>query len=247
MKSKDIKIYEVDLYAPIRDFFTEEGYEVHGEVKHCDITAVKGEELIIVELKKSLTIDLLVQATKRQRLTDQVYIAIPKPKYNLFSKKWKDILHLIKRLELGLILVNFSDEKPTIKIVSTPTTFDRLKTMQRSKKQRTKLFEETKGRSGDHNIGGSTKTKIITAYKENCIHVACLLNHHGPMSPKKLREFGAGDKVLSIFQSNYYGWFEKISRGMYGISEVGKAELATLPELVQHYQRMVEEKELSEE
>jgi len=85
MKEDKIKRYEVDLYEPIQQYFFKQGYIVHAEVNDCDIVAIKEEELIIIELKTSLTIDLLIQATKRQRLTKNVYIAIPKPTYSLYE------------------------------------------------------------------------------------------------------------------------------------------------------------------
>ena len=72
---------------PVKDFFTAEGYDVYGEVNDCDVVAVKEDELIIVELKLRLNLDLVMQATKkRQRLSDQVYVAIPKPKFNSVPK-----------------------------------------------------------------------------------------------------------------------------------------------------------------
>ncbi len=86
MEPKAEKKYEADMYEPIRNYFVAQGYDVFGEVKHCDLTAIKGEELIIVEFKRNLSVELLIQATKRQRYTDFVYMAIPKPKYKLFRK-----------------------------------------------------------------------------------------------------------------------------------------------------------------
>ena len=38
---------------------------------------VKGDELIVIELKKGFSTDLLIQATDRQRVTDSVYVALP--------------------------------------------------------------------------------------------------------------------------------------------------------------------------
>ncbi|MCK6256271.1 DUF2161 family putative PD-(D/E)XK-type phosphodiesterase [Fictibacillus sp. KIGAM418] len=240
MNNKNDKRYETDLYEPVRDFFMEKGFEVHGEVNHCDIAIVKEDELIIVELKLNLNVDLLVQATNRQRLTDLVYIAIPKPKYKLRSKKWQNILHLIRRLELGLLLVSFLKSGPVVETVLSPGAFDRLKSQQRYKKKRTKLLEEIKGRNGDYNVGGSNKTKLMTAYKENCIQIAYLLDQLGPLSPKALRELGTGAKTLSILNKNYYGWFEKIARGMYGVSEKGKKEMALFPDQVRYYSELLE-------
>jgi hypothetical protein len=235
MKKAKEKRYETDLYEPIRKFFSKNGYEVHGEVNHCDIVAVKETELIIIELKLSLTVDLLIQATNRQRLTDQVYIAIPKPKYRLTSKKWYDLCHLVKSLELGLILVNFLKSGAKMEIVIEPSSIDKKKIRQRNKKKRERLLAEVKGRTGNHNIGGSNKTKIMTAYKENCIQIAYLLELNGPSSPKALRKLGTGDKTLSILTKNYYGWYEKIERGIYAISEKGKREITEFSEIVKYF------------
>ncbi|MBW8351087.1 hypothetical protein K0H71_16810 [Bacillus sp. IITD106] len=239
------KILEVDLFYPIQNYFKIIGYDVYGEVHHCDVAAVKDDHLIIVELKRSLNIDLLIQATKRQRLTDTVYIAIPKPRFSLRSKKWKDICYLIRRLELGLIIVSFQKSGAYAEVKIHPGPFDRNKSMKLSKKKRDNLLNEIKGRHGDYNVGGSTQTKIMTAYKENCIHIACCLEHFGPLSPKNLRELGTGDKTLSILQKNYNGWFERVKRGTYLISEKGKNDLKLYPEIVNYYYKMIRETETS--
>lgn len=229
------KLYEADLYEPVRRLFIRKGYEVNGEVKDCDLTAVKEEELIIVEMKKNLTVELLIQAAKRQRLTDLVYIAIPKPKYKMYSKKWHDMCQLLKRLELGLVTVTFLKSGAKAEIILSPAHFDRKRSMQMGKKKRISLLKEISGRSADYNIGGSNKTKIMTAYKENCIQIACLLEREGPTSPKNLRKMGTGDKTLSILTQNYYGWFEKVSRGIYTITEKGKEEIKQFPEIIKLY------------
>lgn len=239
MKKNPDKRYEVDLYEPISQYFRRQEYEVKGEVLHCDLTAVKADELIIVELKRHLSVELLIQAAKRQRLTDLVYIAIPKPKYSLFSKKWQDICHLIRRLECGLLFVSFQKGGAgVVTEVFPPSPFDRHKSMQRSKKKRTRIIKEMDGRSGDYNVGGSHQTKIMTAYKENCIQIACFLLRFGPSTPKNLRQWGTGEKTLDILSKNYYGWFEKIQRGVFSMSEKGKQELEDYPELVEQYSRM---------
>ena len=70
---------ETDLYEPVCRFLEEEGYRVQAEVKDCDIAAEKDGELIIVELKKSFQLKLIYQALDRQSLTEQVFVAIPRP------------------------------------------------------------------------------------------------------------------------------------------------------------------------
>ncbi|MCM3575173.1 DUF2161 family putative PD-(D/E)XK-type phosphodiesterase [Mesobacillus subterraneus] len=226
------KLYEADLYEPIRKHFSKQGYRVNGEVHDCDLTAVKDEELIIVELKLNLNIDLLLQATRRQRLTDLVYIAIPKPK-RISRKRWNDITQLVRRLELGLIIVSLAGNQKKIEFKVHPEPYKRMTSKNTRKKAA--LIKEIEGRSADYNIGGSNKTKIMTAYKENCIQIACYLEKLGQMSPKALVALGTGDKTPLILQKNYYKWFERVERGIYVITEQGKADLKDYPELVEYY------------
>ena len=58
---------EWELFEPVRRLFAERGYSVNAEVRDCDVTAVKNDELVIIELKTSLSVALLAQGVKRQR------------------------------------------------------------------------------------------------------------------------------------------------------------------------------------
>ncbi|WP_019156717.1 DUF2161 domain-containing phosphodiesterase [Robertmurraya massiliosenegalensis] len=233
------KKYEKDLFPPVQKYFSKLKYEVYGEVNDCDVVAVKEDELIIIELKLHFNSDLLIQATNRQRLTDQVYIAIPKPRFKRNSKKWHDMCHLLKRLELGLIVVTFLKNDAKLEVIIEPGPYDRKSSIQSYKKRRQKLLEEIKGRNINDNIGGSNQTKIMTAYKENCIQIATYFLHHGPLSPKKLRQLGTGEKTLSILYQNHYGWFRRIERGVYDLSEIGKKELTSYPKVVDYYTTLI--------
>lgn len=42
MKQKPVKRYEADMYAPIRDYFVGQGYEVFGEVNHLRFDSDQG-------------------------------------------------------------------------------------------------------------------------------------------------------------------------------------------------------------
>jgi len=82
---------ETDLYGPINDYLTAQGYTVRSEVLGCDIAATKGEDLVVIELKRSFCISLLLQATQRQRVADSVYVAIPKPPDRERRARWRHI------------------------------------------------------------------------------------------------------------------------------------------------------------
>lgn len=225
-------IRETDLYAPLRDYLTAQGYTVRAEVKGCDITATKGDALIIIELKRSMTLTLLAQAAQRQRVADSVYVAVPRPPGGAAGRAWKGIRHLLRRLELGLILVSVGSKAPSVEIVFHPVPFARRK----QKSVRRALLEEMAGRSGDFNEGGSTRRKLVTAYRESAIQIACCLERLGSASPRDLRARGCSAKTTSILYDNVYGWFERQGRGVYGLSAKGRKELKGYPELVRAYQ-----------
>lgn len=232
----------MDLYEPVRCYFKELGYIVQAEVNDCDVVAIKDDQLIIIELKRSITIKLLMQATKRQRLTEQVYIAIPEPTYHKRSRKWRDICYLLRRLELGLIIVSFTEKQDSIEIIQEPKSFSRKKSMAQSNKAKQKIIAEVSGRNGDYNIGGSHQTKIHTAYKESAIFIACCLERYGQLSPKALQNLGTGKKTPSILQMNYYGWFKRIKRGIYELTERGLIEYNKNPEITEKYYNLLPKK-----
>lgn len=228
------RLRESDLYKPVRDYLVANGYIVQAEVKGCDIAAVKGDDLIIVELKRGLTVGLLTQATARQKITDSVYVAIPAPK-QLFGKRWNGMQGLIRQLELGLILVFTDGIEPRVQVAFHPLPYDRKK---RSGKRRA-IIQEIAGRSGEYNKGGITGEKLITAYRENAIHIACCLEALGPSSPKRLRQLDTGQKTLSILCNNVYGWFERVDKGIYSISARGRLDIKSYPELAEKYRMRI--------
>lgn len=229
-------ILEEDLSEPIQNFLIENGYTVRCEANFCDISATKDNILLVVELKKNLSVKLLTQAVKRQKIADLVYIAIPKPKKMTTTSGWKDICHLLRRLELGLMLVSFKGEDVFVEIPIEPIPFDRIKSIQRNKQQRNKLLAEMKGRKKNLNRGGSKGKKLMTAYRESSLYIACCLEKSGPLSPKQLKEFGTDSKkTQSILNKNFYNWFEKVDRGLYQISEEGKKSLNIYKELSDYY------------
>ena len=124
-KRKKRIISETDLYQPIYDYLVAQGYTVRSEVRNCDIAAIKDDDLIIIELKRQFSTDLLIQATKRQRITDSVYVAIPKPTGKFNRTSWRGKLHLLHRLEIGLILVSFSRKIPVVNVAFHPLPFER--------------------------------------------------------------------------------------------------------------------------
>lgn len=230
---------EKDLYPPVRNLFEKRGYTVNAEVKDCDMTAVKDDEFIIVELKRNLTVTLLGQGLKRQRTGADVFIAVPKPKqYSL--KKFRSVFSVIKKLELGLIFVSLRGEHSFAEIVFEPKPFT---FMRKDTQKRREIMEEISGRTIETNTGGVTGTKIITAYTEKCIHIACMLDMYGEMSAAEVRKKGGADNAYNILKMNVYGWFEKTGRGIFKITEKGRLDLMEYPELERYYTELLQQAE----
>jgi len=225
---------ESELYSPIKRYLENQGYTVNSEVKHCDVTATRGDELIVVELKIRFNATLLIQAADRQRAADAVYIALPYPRNIGGVKHWKGMCHLLKRLEIGLILVHFLKSGPRVEIAFHPSPYQGRK----QHKRREVIIREIRERSGDYNTGGTVRTKIVTAYREEAIHIACLLDGEGDLSPAELKRRGAGEKTGSILNKNYYGWFEKVERGVYRLHPAGRKALTDYPEITAHFKEL---------
>ena len=196
-----------------------------------DVVAIKQQEWVAVELKTSFTLKLLLQATQRQKLAQQVYVAIPAPSgRQRFSKAFKEYEHLLKRLELGLILVHFK-ETPWAQIVFEPKEYPRGPILSRNKKKSAAAISEAKGRHEDYNTGG-TNGKLVTVYREKALLTASLLLEHGEMKVRDLQEMTGNNKMQTLLRSNHYGWFEKVSRGIYKLSNTGEEALKTYSNVI---------------
>lgn len=235
-----VQIREEDLYPPVRDWFAARGCQVKGEVGHLDLMAIHGELILAAELKLTLNIDVILQAVKRQRIAHGVWIAVPKKSKAMASKRWTDLLHLLRRLELGLLVVSLRGGGGVVEEVLAPQPFRRDLSQGSARRVRNQLLTEFHSRTGDLNLGGVSGRKLVTAYREQAIQIAVLLREHGPLSIARLRELGAGCKVAAILQDNHYRWFNRVSRGVYQLSGVGSQEMAKYPQLVNLYSQTPE-------
>ena len=229
------KILESDLYLPVKAYLETLGYEVKGEVRHCDMTAVKDDTLIVVELKRSFSLDLIYQGLQRQTTADSVYLAVPLPRKGYLAPKYKDMLRLCRRLEIGLIFVAFSSaKKPQIDVAVHPTPRTAVR---RNKKERMAILTEHNARSGSRNTGGVTRRKILTSYKEMALNVAKILHENGELTATQIRGICGYEKTSRILNSNYYKWFEKVQNygnknNTYQITESGIEALKEYSDLL---------------
>jgi len=226
---------ETDLFAPVRAFLEARGYTVRAEVADCDVVGYAAGELVVVELKTRATLELLAQATARQRFADLVYVAVPGPIPRRSRRRWRGIKRLLRRLELGLLLVYPTPPPARVEEVYAPKPYR----MRKSLKQRASVLEEMVGRTANRNTGGSTRQKRVTAYRENAIQIAVILDRQGPLSAAQLRqEHNTGEKTHAILYRDYYNWFQRVDHGVYHLTDVGRQALVQFPEVAAYYREL---------
>ncbi|MCL2361256.1 MAG: DUF2161 family putative PD-(D/E)XK-type phosphodiesterase [Defluviitaleaceae bacterium] len=209
---------ETDLYNPIRDMLQDQGFTVRGEVKGCDIAAVKDDQLWIVEMKLSANLKLIFQAMERQTATDWVFVAVPRPR-KARGGSFMKLQRLLKKLQIGLISVALDSPAKHAEIILFPSG-----KADKTTKKSAIIRKEIAGRTTD--TTGGSKGTVNTAYRERAVRIACLLEAHGDLSAKELTQIHGCEKdTYSILRVNYYNWYKQVARGRFGLSTDGHAFL----------------------
>ena len=217
MARKKKPIRETDLYAPIKAFLEGQGYEVKGEIGAADIVAVRGEEPpVIVELKTAFSLALFHQAIERLKLSDTVYIAVPRKTGKAFQVQLRRNIAMCRRLGLGLITVRMSSK--TVEAHLDPGPYVPRKNKQKS----ARLLQEFSRRVGDPNKGGrSSRGKLMTAYRQDAIRCLGYLRENGPTKAAEVAKATGVPRARNIMADDHYGWFERAERGVYRITPKG--------------------------
>jgi hypothetical protein len=221
--------FESDLYDPIKGYLQNLGYTVKGEIKGVDLVATHPDkETVLVELKKSFSIKLLLQGIERLALSDRVYLAVPAStsSANIINQQHKSVKNLCRRLGLGLIQVYFGPRTTRVDILVDPEPYRPRKNKIKSQA----LHNEFENRRGDPNTGGVTRKKIMTAYRQQALQLATCVAEQDNCTLAEMREITGVLKAAGIVQNNHYGWFERVSRGTYRLTELGVSELSSFSE-----------------
>ncbi|EAQ05111.1 hypothetical protein OB2597_07495 [Pseudooceanicola batsensis HTCC2597] len=212
------KLRETDLYPPVRDFLIGQGYDVKSEVSGADVVAMRDDDPdpVIVELKTGMNLTLVQQGVARQALTDWVYLAVPAMRGR---KTMTAHVSLCRRLGLGLMTVRPRDGYVEVHVDPGPYT------PRQSKPRRGRLLREFQRRVGDPNSGGSVGVKLVTAYRQDALRCAAYLAQHGPARGAVIAKAQEVPRATVIMRDDHYGWFERVERGVYGLTPTGRAAL----------------------
>jgi hypothetical protein len=210
---------ESDLYPPVKALLQAQGYTVKGEIGAADIVGVKeGAPPVVVELKLRFALGLFHQAIARLRLTDHVYIAVPRPTGKSARRSIKDNTALCRRLGLGLIFV-LKDGRVDVQCDPGPYV------PRKATKKKDKLLREFHRLEGDPNAGGATRHGIVTAYRQDALRCAAYLAETGAEKGSIVAKATGVKAATSLMRINHYGWFEKVETGIYALTKAGRQGL----------------------
>ncbi|MEW6184359.1 MAG: DUF2161 family putative PD-(D/E)XK-type phosphodiesterase [Thermodesulfobacteriota bacterium] len=213
---------EIELYDPVKRFLESQGYEVKGEIRDCDVLAVRGdEEPVVIELKLSLNLEVLLQAVNRLSLSPLVYIGIPSS-CKAFQRQRRRVIKLLRMLGIGLLLVPVNPGRGRLNVILDPGEYrPRIHS-----KRRVQLLGEFQLRQGDTMPGGSGRRRgMMTAYRQKAIRIARYLAENGSTKASVISKAIEESEVRPLLYRNVYGWFDRLGEGVYQLSPRGKAEL----------------------
>ncbi|MGV1802771.1 DUF2161 domain-containing phosphodiesterase [Agrobacterium vitis] len=215
---------ETSLYLPVKSFLEKAGYTVKGEIGGCDLVGLSADDpsvVVICELKLSFNLELILQAVDRAAISNEVWIAAKisaKGRGREADKRYRD---LCRRLGIGMLGVSANGEVSII--VGSVSPMPRT-----NPKRRSRLMREHQTRRGDPALGGSTRMPVMTAYRQNALACAAILSG-GPMRVGDVRK--TVPDAGKILLSNVYGWFERVERGVYGLTDSGRDALRRWPQV----------------
>jgi len=210
---------ETSLYAPIKTFLQSLGLDPKGEVHGCDIVATSGDDpatVVIVEMKQTLNLELVLQGVERTAACDEVWLAVRASKKRQGREYDRRVWKLCRFLGFGLLAVTSTGN---VEVLVEPVPWKPRKDGTR----RSRIVDEHRRRQGDPSLGGSTKQPIMTAYRQQALQCARMLVA-GPARPRDLK--ATCPAAAKILQRNVYLWFQRESRGLYGLTDAGRAALS---------------------
>jgi hypothetical protein len=168
--------------------------------------------LVIGELKLRFNLDLVLQGVDRASAADEVWLAARLSSRGQGREADPRFRNLCRRLGFGLLGIASDNE---VRILVTPFA----PAPRRDRKRRSRLAEEHRRRRGDPAVGGMSRAPIMTAYRQRALACAKAMEKE----PGRTRELKRSiPDAAQILQRNVYGWFIRVERGVYGLTETGR-------------------------
>lgn len=156
-----------------------------------------------------------MQAVDRLPACDDVWLAVRASRRGRGKESDARVKKLCRLLGFGMLCVS---SRGRVDVLVEPVPWR----PRRDPKRRSRIVEEHRRRRGDPAAGGSTRQPIMTAYRQQALDCAAALLD-APRRPRDLKpEQPDASKILL---RNVYGWFTRVERGLYGLTDSGRAAL----------------------
>jgi hypothetical protein len=150
-----------------------------------------------------------------------VYIGVP-VRCGALNKRRTPIVKLLRMLGLGLLSVDPDPETGSVEVLLDPGEYR----PRPSKRRQERLLGEFVRRVGDPNLGGSeTRRGVMTAYRQRALAIGRFLQDNGPTKASVVAANLGEPKARAMLYDNAYGWFDRVSVGVYGLSPRGEQEI----------------------
>jgi hypothetical protein len=176
--------------------------------------------VVIGELKLTFNLELVLQGVDRASASDEVWLAARLSSRGRGRENDARFRNLCRRLGFGLLGVLPNGQ---VEVLVSPTA----PTPRKNPRRRSRLVEEHQRRRGDPVEGGGSRAPIMTAYRQRALACAAALAQ-GPRRPRDLK--ASIPDAAKILHGNVYGWFAAIERGVYSLTEPGRAALLRWPQ-----------------
>ena len=128
-------------------------------------------------------------------------------------------MKLARRLGVGVLTVRARDGH--VEVLAEPGPY----APRKSPKKQARLKKAFARLEGDPNDGGATRHGLVTGYRQDAIKCARFLAVHGASTGAKVKNWAEVPDATRIMRDNHYGWFTKVARGVYDLSEDGQRGL----------------------
>jgi hypothetical protein len=173
---------------------------------------------VIGELKLGFNLELVLQGINRASACDEIWLAV---RASVRAGREHDprVRKLCRLLGFGLLGVSATGR---VEVLVEPGPWR----PRRDPKRRSRLVNEHRRRLGDPVLGGTSKSPIMTAYRQRALACAASLAS-GPRRTSEVK--AAAPDAPKILLHNVYGWFFRVERGVYGLTQAGTEALSRWP------------------
>ena len=142
--------------------------------------------------------------------------------WSALNNRRRHVVKLLRMLGLGLIVIDAANERGYVEVLLDPAEYRPRK----SKSRQERLLGEFMKRVGDPNLGGSDRrTGIMTVYRQRAIAIARFLQQEPPAKASQIATTLRDPKARDILYRDVYGWFDRVSLGVYALSPRGQREI----------------------